>query len=357
MPTVVSLLQTGTLLHTVEKIPGRAKHFPSQEQTDRKARIPGSPSSSALGCIGVRSYLHAQGLLPDAWTDVCFSSVTHNDVEPDEATVSQWMHAPCSCEVSLAAGSPSLASSILSDNKNGVVPFDRFAEIGIRVASRENQARALAIDTILHTLLAETPNAQVVNLGAGFDGRFFASHSMKNASALFEMDLPGTQALKKALVHNCNLESMSSGGVHFLPLDLSKDNVYEVLFNDSAFDATLPTLFISEAVFQYIPERQVLKSMKILADAMHKNDASRLILQSWTDEALASKVLDDKVLFGFPTTPSAREALWTKVGLTVDQSSASQSARRAFYQSLGSEMHFEYFDVLAPAGCLSAHRS
>lgn len=353
--SAVSLLQTGTK----RKLPGNRWNA-----SGTKRLHVGTPSSSALGCVHVRSQLHARGLLQRAWTDACFQSVINFNVLPDEATIGRWMHSQCSCEgarmratgADHSGASVSGSSLAYPDDQTVQVPLNPLLHTALIInneVQRENYARASAIDLLLHDLLVETPNAQVVNLGAGFDGRFFALPSLKNASVLFELDHPDTQALKKSLVHNCNLESESSGGVRFLPLDLSADNVYDSLFNDSAFVAARPTLFISEAVFQYIPEEAAVKSLRVLANAMRQNEASRLILQSWTvsDRGPHLKgIINDTVNFAFPSSPSARKIWWAKIGLAVDQSVVSLRARQAFYQSYVRPEIFipEYFDVLAP---------
>lgn len=292
-------------------------------------------------------------MVPRAWTDACFGSVTMDEVMPNPAMVSKWMKASCSCGTNPLKKTSS--DVFLAPLMQGSAPL------------KENKARTIAIDDALDVLLAQTPNAQVVTLGSGFDGRFYSLPSLANASKLFEMDMVETQTLKKALVGNCKLQSKSPGGVHFFPLDLSKDNVYDALFNDNSFDAKLPTIFISEAVMQYVPGESVKKSLKNIASIMQRNPASRLILQSWSgDDTTAPKIdsvlgeqvlfalLDDQVLFTFPKDPSTRNSWWAELGFTSDGSPPIQKVISAFQQEVNTIeiprawSSTEYFDVLAP---------
>jgi len=339
----VSLLQTHT---------NRGKAWGRSDRTS-------SPSSSALGAMRERWALYSQGSLPRAWPDACFSSVIQGHTEPDPAMLSQWMQAPCSC------GSPSSplrwtlppkmdVSEVMADNVEDELPWQQSA-ISYPL---ENHARTVGIDSALDVLLAQTPNAQVVNLGAGFDGRFYALPCLGKASALVEMDLADSQVLKSALVHNCNLSPMSKAEVDFLPLDLCKDDIYDHLKQLGTFNPSQPTIFISEAVLQYLPEKCVMKTVETLARGMHLNPANRFILQSWVGNIMNTStvdfyVLEDKVHFNFPADPAARSAWWNNLRLVSDKSKATQRVLMAFNQEInglipGAGLH-EYLDVLQGA--------
>lgn len=286
-----------------------------------------APSSSAIGCMTVRWKLYSEDSLPQSWTDACFSSVVHGNIYPNESVVKQWMQAPCTCDTKSTP-----APMVLS---NGVPLLDGL----IGIVEKQNHDRTMAIDHIMDMLLLETPSAQVVTLGAGFDGRFYRMASLRNASQLFEMDVVSTQGLKHALVQNCNMKPANGREVHYLPLDLSKDDVYESLFNDRSFDATQPTIFLTEDVLQYVPEEGVLKALKVLSHALRQNSASRLIVKSFVSfpSDVRAFVNDDEVLFGFPANQTTREAWWAALGLTPDHRPDMQIAMDSY----------EFLDVLA----------
>lgn len=320
----MSLLQT-----SLRKLIGRSSNASVMDGVMRGAAQ--APSSSALGCMSVRWKLYSEGTLPQSWTDACFSSVVRGNKHPNDSVVEQWMHAPCTCD--------------RKSTPAQMVPCSGVPWLDALPASvaRQNYVRTMAIDHLMDTLLVETPSAQVVSLGAGFDGRFYRMASMQNASQLFEMDMVNTQRLKRMLVQNCNMKPENDREVHYLPLDLSKDDVYESLFNDRSFDSTQPTIFLSEDVFQYVPQEGVLKALKVLSYALRQNSASRLIVKSvFSYPHFGRTFVDaDEVLFGFPANQITREAWWAALGLTPDHREAMQIPAMAGIS--------EYLDVLAPS--------
>lgn len=267
-------------------------------------------------------------------------------MEPDEETIKYWMSAPCIC------GSSTMTSILPTLHPMGIQFMNAVGKFGPGHYAVETHARTLAIDGLLEAVIQQTKHYQVVNLGAGFDGRFYSSPSLKNTVRLFEMDQPSTQHLKKALVKNCHMTSPSPGGVAFFSLNFSgTDDVYAELLNSKEFDATQPTVFIAEAVFQYMSMQAVFRSLRVLAGVMRRNPASRLIVQSWksavTDVSLSNtRVLSDQVLFNFPDDSTKRAAFWKQVGLKHYQSSDTQRVLDSFdKQTAGNAVLDELFDT------------
>jgi methyltransferase (TIGR00027 family) len=313
------------------------------------------PSSTALGCSYQRWVLYSQGNLPLSWTDACFGSVTKGLKTPDADTISKWKQAPCACRdltydhiVSGQAPKLDVKAQLAVEGNSGIAPL-------------ENYARSVVINGLLEKFLKDTPDAQVVLLGAGLDGRFYSLTSVAQASRLFEVDRKETQDLKQALVQSCDLKPLNKNGVRHIPLDLSQDNVYDKLFQDKSFDSKKPTIFVAEAVFQYVPESGVRKSLKTLANAMSGNPASRLIVQSYASPSMEGvKVNKDTIHYVFPENATARNTLYEELGLKSHKEDPDVLYHLDFFQKQMRDLPFnwemfnpgEYMDVLVPTKTL-----
>ena len=89
---------------------------------------------------------------------------------------------------------------------------------------------------------------QVVILGAGYDTRPYRLPGIERAT-VFEVDLPAVQATKKKqlLNHFGRLPAQ----VTFIPIDFDTQPL-EAALNGTAFDRSLPALFLWEGVTQYL---------------------------------------------------------------------------------------------------------
>jgi methyltransferase (TIGR00027 family) len=120
--------------------------------------------------------------------------------------------------------------------------------------------RARYIDDVLIGAL-EAGIDQVVILGAGFDSRAYRIRGMERVQ-VFEVDLPGTVALKQA-----RLESVLGAipeNVRFAGIDFDRQDLGEVL-RAAGFLKGQRTLFIWEGVTQYLTAGAVDSTLAFVA--------------------------------------------------------------------------------------------
>lgn len=111
---------------------------------------------------------------------------------------------------------------------------------------------------------------QIVSLGAGLDTRPYRNLA-KARGRTFELDLPANSAYK-----NRRLRAIFGGvpdDVVLLPVDFESADLMPSL-EAQGFMAHAPTLFVWEAVTQYLTETAVRRTLRFLANAAH---GSRLI--------------------------------------------------------------------------------
>jgi len=98
---------------------------------------------------------------------------------------------------------------------------------------------------------------QLVILGAGLDTRAYRLPGIEQA-AVFELDLPAGQK-KKISGLKKHLGSLP-GNVSYLPIDFETQSLAEVL-TAGGFKASIPSMFVWEAVTQYITEGAARKTL------------------------------------------------------------------------------------------------
>jgi methyltransferase (TIGR00027 family) len=121
--------------------------------------------------------------------------------------------------------------------------------------------RTRYIDDVLKRSLAEGID-QVVILGAGFDSRPYRIAGMDRVR-VFEVDLPGTEKLKKA-----RLEKVLGAvpeNVTLIGLDFDRQNLDDAL-SEAGFQKGQRTLFIWESVTQYITAVAVDGTLRTVSD-------------------------------------------------------------------------------------------
>lgn len=116
-------------------------------------------------------------------------------------------------------------------------------------------ARTLCIDRILERVLPEVE--QFVLLGAGYDTR---AHGplVPRGVARFELDQPGTQALKRSRLRAAGIEAL---GVTFVPVDFSRDDAFDRLAANG-WDPGRKTAFLWEGVTLYLSEADVRRTLR-----------------------------------------------------------------------------------------------
>lgn len=122
--------------------------------------------------------------------------------------------------------------------------------------------RTRAIDDIAQAAFVQGI-MQVVLLGAGYDTRPYRLPHMKQ-STVFEVDLPNIQAAKRAMLQR--YLGRLPDHLTFLPVDFERQTL-ETAFAGTAFQRSLPTLFIWEGVTQYLTEAAVRQTLAGLGNA------------------------------------------------------------------------------------------
>ncbi|MGA2736939.1 MAG: SAM-dependent methyltransferase [Bryobacteraceae bacterium] len=120
-----------------------------------------------------------------------------------------------------------------------------------------NQFRTVVLD---RAIASAAPIAQLVILGAGFDTRAWRLAALKDA-AVFEVDHPDTQALKRARVAAIPAKART---VCFVATDFQQDDLAASL-RAAGYDASLPVFWLWEGVTMYLPPDAVAANLKSIA--------------------------------------------------------------------------------------------
>jgi len=149
-----------------------------------------------------------------------------------------------------------LLASLAADN----APFEHFLA-----------ARTEFFDTeLLDTL--RTGVAQVVLLGAGYDGRSFRFKS--TGVRFMEVDLPATQTDKMRRLRDL---AADTGHIEFAAADLTAQRIPEIL-SRTAYDRLSPAVFVCEGVLLYLPRPAVAS---LLADLRREAAPGSALLVSF----------------------------------------------------------------------------
>ncbi|KAF8320326.1 leucine carboxyl methyltransferase [Clavulina sp. PMI_390] len=134
--------------------------------------------------------------------------------------------------------------------------------------------RATAIDTLVHQWIDINPESQIVSLGAGSDTRFWRLSAQSRISRVrhyVEVDFPENTARKTAIIRKTPSLSQyllgvvrtEQGGMALratnytlIPADLRLPPAATLgpLLTGDTLSPNIPTLFISECVFAYMPK-------------------------------------------------------------------------------------------------------
>eukprot|EP01084_Bolivina_argentea_P267380 453851_1 len=98
---------------------------------------------------------------------------------------------------------------------------------------------------------------QIVIIGSGFDNKFIKFQNETNKPKhlhFIEIDLPKTINFKKKLVQRLIIRhpKQTIKPPIFIPADLLKSNMKDLLVNKNGFDNKMPTIFIFEAILCYL---------------------------------------------------------------------------------------------------------
>ncbi len=103
---------------------------------------------------------------------------------------------------------------------------------------------------------------QVVILGAGFDSRAYRFHESLKDAAVFEVDSPATQEIKRQRVEA--VLGSAPGNVTFVPIDFNIDSLGGALVK-AGFRPAEKTFFTWEGVSMYVAEEGVRQTLRTVA--------------------------------------------------------------------------------------------
>jgi methyltransferase (TIGR00027 family) len=121
---------------------------------------------------------------------------------------------------------------------------------------------------------------QLVILGAGYDSRAYRFEGLKGRVKVFEVDLPGTQEIKRKKL--IRVFGGVPDGVILVPVDFNSQKLEDRL-TESGYDESLKTLFIMEGVVFYLTPGAVDGTLAFIAG--HSGEGSSVIFD-YTDKAV-----------------------------------------------------------------------
>jgi methyltransferase (TIGR00027 family) len=150
-----------------------------------------------------------------------------------------------------------LVSKASEEEKNWILKWIRYSDTysGDRKPSVQ---RVKKIDSIVNQFISNHPSCIVINLGCGFDTRFWRIENKK--CTYVELDLPEVIELKKEILNEYHYELMGCS-----VLDTSWiDKV--TLNRNSNF------LIIAEGLFMYLPEQDVARLLRVIAQKFNHSE-------------------------------------------------------------------------------------
>jgi methyltransferase (TIGR00027 family) len=141
--------------------------------------------------------------------------------------------------------------------------------------------RSRYTEDALHAAVARGVR-QYVMIGAGFDSYALRRPPHVSDVAVFEIDHPATQSLKRQRLAECAVATPTS--LHFLPADLARESLGEVL-SRSAFRAEEAAFFSWLGVTMYLTREANLASLRAIAACAASG--SELVF-TYLDEAVFS---------------------------------------------------------------------
>lgn len=181
---------------------------------------------------------------------------------------------------------------------------------------------------------------QVIILGAGWDSRGYGDLKDKDVR-FFEVDMPPTQAAKKAALKKGGIDA---GHVTFVETDFQQRSWFDAL-KDHGFDLALPTFILWEGVTMYLDEdavRSTLEHVEKLAPGSRIafDYLSRELVSGERPFAVVGKLIQAAIKlyygetfhFGISTQPPARDqvsAFFEGTGLAL-----------AEHEPFGKKVHF-----------------
>lgn len=170
--------------------------------------------------------------------------------------------------------------ALMLAGKHGRALAQRFSLIAPQLQTMV-VARTNHLDQTLLNFANSHPNVNVVNIGAGYDARFWRLQ-VDNAQ-LFELDLPVMLAERRKI-----FEYSDKAQLYSMPIDLRTEELANVILQDKRFDAQLPTLFIWEGGSMYFNHSDLKRIFSSLNVLLGLNKGSRCWLDYVTESVIQS---------------------------------------------------------------------
>lgn len=127
--------------------------------------------------------------------------------------------------------------------KHGLTLGKRF-QIIIPEIQRMVAARTRHLDETVRTFIEKHPDGNVVNIGAGYDARFWRIDT--KATHIYELDLPVMLNERQNM-----FMYEKKPNIHRVPIDLRTTTIIEALKKEPTFKSSVPTIYIWEGGSMY----------------------------------------------------------------------------------------------------------
>jgi O-methyltransferase involved in polyketide biosynthesis len=155
-----------------------------------------------------------------------------------------------------------LMSISSQEEKNRIM---KWRKMYARFPGRDAKARALtarSFDSIASLFISNNPGCSVINLGCGFDTRYWRIENKK--CKYVELDLPEMIELKREILKD------------HLDYELIGCSVFDTLWIDKVTsNGNSSFLLLAEALFYYLPKQDVTRILQVIAQRFNR---SQLVL-------------------------------------------------------------------------------
>ncbi len=165
--------------------------------------------------------------------------------------------------------------------KHGLTLGKRFQSI-IPEIQRMVAARTRHLDQAALGFLAEYPYGNIVNIGAGYDARFWRIDT--KAANVYELDLPVMLHERQSIFMYDKKPNM-----HCVPIDLRTTTIAQALEKESTFNPSLPTMYIWEGGSMYFDGADANQIFTSLATLMARCSESFAWMDYVTRDVVESK--------------------------------------------------------------------
>lgn len=177
-----------------------------------------------------------------------------------------------------------------------------------------NQFRTVVLDKAISSAL---PYEQLVILGAGLDGRAWRMPGLEN-TAVFELDHPATQSLKKQQAAH---QRIMAGEIHFVGMDFTVDHLPTKL-DEAGFKRNAKTFWLWEGVTMYLHPEEVAATLASIAELSAPESRIAFTYMGKKNRrvpgSLFLRLIGEPIRSGFAEDEIARLALESGWDLTAD---------------------------------------